>query len=197
MKLGTVGTCAAAVLVTLSVSSFWPVAAEGCVVVKRNAAPGRFVNLADGSAEPLFIVMPLGGETKKEQEPEQAPATGQKEGAGRTALLKARVDAARKAYGAAREALEQSKRIDGSILLVGKPEEVYTWSVRWLSGQQDMSAKKEDRVAALEDHLKRMKELQHRVTKQNQGGLVSSVEIAATAWYVAEAELCLAKEKAK
>src|SRR5262249_54567420 len=113
------------------------------------------------------------------------------------ALRKARLDAARNVYGAAMEALQQTKRIDGSVFLVGKPEEVYTWSVRWLSGQQDMSDKKEDRIAALEDHLKRMKGLQLRVTKQHQGKLVSSVEPAATAWYVAEAELWLAKEKAR
>jgi hypothetical protein len=112
-------------------------------------------------------------------------------------LLKARLDAAQKAQAAAMEALQQTKRTGDLVLPVGKPEEVYTWSVRWLNAQRDMSDKKDNHIAALEGHFKRMKELQQRVTKLREGGLVSSVEPAAAAWYLAEAELWLAKEKAK
>lgn len=125
------------------------------------------------------------------------PAPGQEERGAPPALLKARLDAAQKAYRAAMEGLQQTRRVGNVLLPLNKPEEVYTWSVRWLSAQQDMKGKKDDRVAALEEHLKRMKELQQRVTKQHEGGLVSSVEPAATAWYLAEAELWLAKERAK
>jgi len=37
-----------------------------CIVVKRNAVKGMFVNAAGGNAEPLFVVVRLGGEPKKE-----------------------------------------------------------------------------------------------------------------------------------
>jgi hypothetical protein len=40
-----------------------------CVVVKRNAVAGMFVNVAGGKAEPLFVVVGLGGEPKKDGEP--------------------------------------------------------------------------------------------------------------------------------
>src|SRR5262245_15025201 len=59
-----------------------------------------------------------------------------------------------------------------------------------------MSGKKEEHNAALKDHLKRMKELLQRVTKLREGGLVSSVEPSATAWYLAEAEIWLASQAA-
>ncbi|HKA55759.1 MAG TPA: hypothetical protein VKJ47_19075, partial [Candidatus Binatia bacterium] len=126
-----------------------------------------------------------------------APAPGQNEGGAPPALLKARLDAAQKAHSAAMEGLQRTRRTGDVLILVSKPEEAYTWSVRWLNAQRDMSDKKKDHITALEDHLKRMKELQQRVTKQHEGGLLSSVEPAAAAWYLAEAELWLAKEKAK
>jgi len=93
------------------------------------------------------------------------------------------------------EALGQTKRRGAVLVLLGKPEEVYTWSVRWLNAQRDMSDKKDDHIAALEGHFKRMKELQEKVTDLRE--LLPAVETPAAAWYVAEAELWLAKEKAK
>jgi hypothetical protein len=95
------------------------------------------------------------------------------------------------------EGLQQTRKMGDVLLLVSKPEEVYTWSIRWLNARRNMNGKKGDHNAALEDHFKRMKELQQRVTKLREGGLVSALEPSAAAWYVAEAELWLAKEKAK
>src|SRR5262245_39023754 len=69
-------------------------------------------------------------------------------------LPKARLDAAQKAHGAAMEGLQQTRRTGDVLLLVSKPEEVYTWSVRWLNAQRDMSGKKEDHISALKDHVK-------------------------------------------
>jgi hypothetical protein len=60
-----------------------------------------------------------------------------------------------------------------------------------------MSSKMDEQIAALEDHLKRMKELQQRVKRLHEGGLVSSLEPLAVEAYRVEAELWLAQEKAK
>ncbi len=148
-----------------------------------------------GSGDSLFIYSRAKKDGKLAPLPED-PAFGQAERGATPALLKARLDAAQKAYGAAMEGLQQTKKIDAVLLLKSNPEEVYTWSVRWLRAQQGLSNKKEDHIAALKDHLKRMKELQQRVTKLHEGGLISAIGPPAAAWYVAEAELWLASQAA-
>src|SRR5262245_28391073 len=148
-----------------------------------------------GSGDSLFVYRRAKRDGKAAPLPE-APPFGQEARGAPPALLKARLDAAQKAYDAAMEGLHQTRKTGDVLLLVNKPEEVYTWSVRWLNAQRDMSGKKEDHSAALKDHLKRMKELQQRVTKLREGGLVSSVEPSAAAWYLAEAELWLASQAA-
>jgi hypothetical protein len=126
---------------------------------------------------------------------ESLPKAPDKAGAPQ-ALLKTRLDAAQQGYDAAANALGEVKRVGNVNLLVVKPEEICTWSVRLLNAQRDMSDKQDKRIAALEEHVKRMKALENKVTELHPG-LVSSIELASARWYLAEAELWLAKEKAR
>jgi hypothetical protein len=110
-------------------------------------------------------------------------------------LLKARVAVAEKAYRAAFEGLTQTKRIGNVLIQVTeKPEEVYTWSVRWLQAQRDLSAKPEDQIAALEAHLKRMTELKKQIEMLSRD-LMPLPRVDEAEWYRLEAQLWLAKAK--
>lgn len=88
------------------------------------------------------------------------------------------------------------RRNGNTITNLGNPEEVYTWSVRLLNAQLDMSDKRDEHIAALEEHIQRMNELQKKVTAMAPDLLQGWTKSAAE-WYLAEAELRLAKEKAK
>jgi multidrug resistance efflux pump len=109
------------------------------------------------------------------------------------ALRKAFVDLARKGFEDALKASHQTRRTEALILPLARSEDMYTWSVRWLNAQRDLSPRKDDKVAALEAHLKRMKDWQQRVTQMHQTGLVTSLDVAAAQFYQAEAELWLAQ----
>jgi hypothetical protein len=112
-----------------------------------------------------------------------------------TALLKARAAAAEKAYRTAFEGLTQSKRVGNVLIQVTEnPEEIYTWSVRWLRAQQDLSSKHEDQVAALEAHVKRMTELQKKV-KDLSKDVMPNYMADRVEWYRLEAQLWLTKSK--
>jgi hypothetical protein len=113
------------------------------------------------------------------------------------ALKKARLQAAQKAYQQAINGMDQTKRSGNMLIVLAKPEEVYSWSVRWLRAQQDVNSTRENQVAALEAHLKRMKEVQPRAAAMEQAGLATVLEVAAAEFYRTEAELWLAQEKAK
>jgi hypothetical protein len=111
------------------------------------------------------------------------------------ALRKARLDQARKSYEEAMQASQQTRRVGDTVLPLARAEDVYLWSVRWLDAERGMSDRKEDRVAALEAHLKRMKELRQRVTVMAEGGLVPGLDVRAAEFYQAEAELWLAQAR--
>jgi hypothetical protein len=127
----------------------------------------------------------------------EAAKPAAKDGGNVEALAHARADAARKAYDEAAKGLQQTKRTGASLTIVTTPGEVYAWSVRWLNALRETVSTKEDRVAALEAHAKRMKELQQRVTEMARGGLLASPEVSAAEFYRVEAELRLAREKVK
>ncbi|HTU92802.1 MAG TPA: hypothetical protein VMF69_22160 [Gemmataceae bacterium] len=128
-------------------------------------------------------------EVKKPEPPKDTKAAEEM-----TALLKARVALAEKAYHESWEEFGRTQRIGNVLVLVGKPEDVYAWSVRWLKAQRDRSSKQEEQVAALEDHLKRMTELQKRV-KLVAKDLLSPRAESDAEWYRLEAQLWLAKAK--
>jgi hypothetical protein len=131
---------------------------------------------------------------KEEKKPE--PAKDAKTADEVAMLLKARIAVAEKAYHEAWEELGRTQRFGNVLILVGKPEDVYTWSVRLLQAQRDLSSKYEEQIAALEAHLKRMTELQKRVKMAVKDLLQPKAESEAE-WYRLEAQLWMVQSKAK
>jgi hypothetical protein len=76
-------------------------------------------------------------------------------------------------------------------------ERVYRWSTRWLEAEREVSARKEDQVAALEAHRERMRDLERRVQRLRGGGNATVREAAAAAFYRLEAEKWLLQAKKK
>jgi hypothetical protein len=103
-------------------------------------------------------------------------------------LMKAKADTARRAYEASVAALATGK---------ADAEKVYLWSRRLLEAQQDSSDKKADRLAALEGHLGRMKDLRKISEERYKQGAAIHADVVATDYYVAEATLWLAQAKTK
>jgi hypothetical protein len=98
-------------------------------------------------------------------------------------LNQTRVEAAKKAHALITATYRNGRE--------GKPEEIYTWSVRWLKAQQDLDGKEADRLVALKEHFQRMKELGRQAEDMVKTGIRSSVDAAAAQYYVAEAEIWL------
>jgi hypothetical protein len=73
--------------------------------------------------------------------------------------------------------------------------QVYVWSRLVLDCQREMAQKPADRIAALEEHLDRMKQLEALVTKVRRLGFGRSYDVGASAYYRAEAEYWLEREK--
>jgi multidrug resistance efflux pump len=145
----------------------------------------------------MFAVVAIPGASQADK-PEQEPGSeGKHDIGGLKAGFQARIDAAHRAYDEAVTLSQQAKRVGTVLIPLARPEDVATWSVRWLNAQREMSDKKEDYMAALEAHLKRMKELQQRVAEMTKNGLASSLDISAVEFHRTEAELWLAREKAK
>lgn len=112
-------------------------------------------------------------------------------------LMKTRLDLAKKGFEVTLIGLtEISRPAPGVNLRLVKAEEVHAWSMRWLQAERELSDKKADQIAALEDHLKRMKELEKRV-KVLIPEYAPPFEGTAAAYWIVEAEIWLAKEKAK
>ncbi len=128
----------------------------------------------------------------KEAEPDRTPKPADEI----TALRKARVALAQKGYEAAVPAVRQTQRVGNVLVQVGKPEEVYRWSVRWLQAERELSPKKADQVAALEAHLKRMTELEKMIKALSLDLLPKQVMLDGE-WYRLEAQLWLAEAKAR
>ncbi len=76
-------------------------------------------------------------------------------------------------------------------------EKLYWWSRRWREAQHDLSDKKEDRIAAAQAHLERMRKLEGWVKESRKKGFLTLVEVAAQEFYRLEAEQWLAREKGK
>jgi RNA polymerase sigma factor (sigma-70 family) len=161
-----------------------------------------FVVHRTGAEQPALKPVPVpavAADQAKAKEPEAKPKPKADKPAKTpdemTTLLKARIALAQKGYEAAVPLLTQTKRFGNVLSPVGKPEDVYNWSIRWLQAQRDMSPKHEDQVAALEAHLKRMTELKEKV-KQLARDLLLGITVDEAEWYRLEAELWLAQAKA-
>lgn len=73
----------------------------------------------------------------------------------------------------------------------------YLWSFRWMEAQRDVDAARGERFAALEAHLERMRAFANRTAELHKANLASEFELAATLYYVAEAEELLARARAQ
>lgn len=137
-------------------------------------------------------------ESKKEEKKDKKPEAAKdatKTVDEMTVLLKARAALAEKAHRAALEGLTRTKRIGNVLMQVTeKPEEIYIWSVRWLQAERDLSPKREDQIAALEAHLKRMTELKKGIESLSRD-LMPPIRVDEAEWYRLEAQLWLTKAK--
>jgi hypothetical protein len=104
-----------------------------------------------------------------------------------TELARAKLAAARTTYEAT-VAAYQAGHTDADA--------AYRWSCRWLEAERDVSDKKADRVAALEAHRDRMKALREIALARYKAGQASQADALGAGFYVAEAELWLARAKA-
>jgi hypothetical protein len=111
------------------------------------------------------------------------------------ALLKERLDEAKEAFTGESRMYQVIKLSSAWQIENDHPEKVYQYSVRWLNAQSGMIEKREDRVAAYEEHVQRMKDLQKKVIRLTD--YIPKWWNSAAEWYLAEAELWLAREKAK
>jgi hypothetical protein len=107
------------------------------------------------------------------------------------ANAKARLEAARKVY---EGSLRRYKTGPPEPLNV---EKFYWWSRRWLEAQQELATKKEDRVAAAEAHLTRMRSLEKTLRAMHKDGAALDIEVVGAEFYRLEAERWVAQAKAK
>ena len=101
-------------------------------------------------------------------------------------LAKARHVAAVKQYNET-WAYYQQARIDSY--------QVYVWSRFVLDCRRDMATKPAEHIAALEEHLGRMKKLEDLITKVRRLGFGRSYDVGSALYYRLEAELWLEKQR--
>ncbi len=112
-------------------------------------------------------------------------------------LRKDRLALAREAYQNVAVSFGEIKRPGGNIsILVTKPEEVYTWSIRLLDAERDLKPGEAAQFAALEGHIIRMKELEKKVKLLVPSVIAPKGESEAE-WYRLEAQHWLAQAKIK
>jgi hypothetical protein len=75
-------------------------------------------------------------------------------------------------------------------------ETLYLWSRRWMEAEQETNDKKEDRAAAAQAHLERMKKLEDLVKKLHDVGALAGADPAAAEFYRLEAERLVLLAKA-
>jgi hypothetical protein len=120
----------------------------------------------------------------------QGPAAGKKPDAAR-ANSQARLEAARTVYQG------WLKRHNETGEVKWDPEFLYRWSRRWLEAERELAEKKEQRVAASEAHLARMRRLEELLNRQMQAHEAARYEAAAATFYRLEAERWVTQAKAQ
>jgi hypothetical protein len=117
-----------------------------------------------------------------------SPAAGADEKAAENA--RARAAAAEKAY----KGIFQRSQVDPTSPL--DVERLYQWSRRWLEAERELADKKEERVAAAQAHLDRMKKLEEVVRGWHRKGLLPPADVPAVEFYRLDAERRLAQARA-
>jgi hypothetical protein len=98
------------------------------------------------------------------------------------ANARARVEAARMVYQSILALHQENPNVEPF-----DAEKRYRWSRRWMEAQRDVSAKKENQVAAIKGHLLRMKTLE-KVVKSMTKETMALYEAKAVEFYRLEAE---------
>lgn len=81
--------------------------------------------------------------------------------------------------------------------VAGAVEELYQWSGRWLEAELDLGADAAARTAALKAHLDRMKEVEKMAVALAKTGQGRDSDAAASRYFRTQAELWLARGRAK
>jgi hypothetical protein len=79
----------------------------------------------------------------------------------------------------------------------GTLEEVYLWSVRWLTAQRDTTADKQTLADFADSHLKRMVAVETHVAKMVSAGISPVSDQTAAEYFRAEAEMWSAQAHGK
>jgi hypothetical protein len=74
-------------------------------------------------------------------------------------------------------------------------EHLHRWSLRWLAAQRETSDKPADQMAALKAHLARMRDLAKMAKSGKKGGTLAAYDVAATEFFLLEAEKLLEAAK--
>jgi len=101
-------------------------------------------------------------------------------------LVKSRTDAAAKVYASS---LAKWKAGTGTV------DQIAAWSVRWLGALREAPLRGAKLKTALAEHLARMTDLEKAVVDAVNAGTASPVDAEAVAYYLAEAELWVARGK--
>jgi hypothetical protein len=101
-------------------------------------------------------------------------------------LAQGRVDGAAKIYAGL---LARWQSGQGTI------DEVAGWSVRWLGAQRDQGLRGKPLKKALEDHRDRMKAVEASARDRVKAGAAPVIELEQATYFLAEAELWLARGK--
>jgi hypothetical protein len=104
-------------------------------------------------------------------------------------LLQARLTAAREAYALTEKALLTRTNFDA--------ESLSRWSLRILEAQRPLCKNKDEVIAAAQEHLDRMSELEKTARKLVEVGVMPRNEMAAARYYRAEAEILLFQARGK
>ena len=76
-------------------------------------------------------------------------------------------------------------------------EELYTWSRRWLDAELDLAANKDERVAAHQRQLDRMKDWEKQAEAMAAAGQGRQSDASAAAYYRTQVELLLTQAQGR
>lgn len=116
----------------------------------------------------------------------------------KTDNAKARADAARRVYESLWDPSSQKGLGDktiqsGTITL----DRAYTWSHRWMEAAEQAADKTEDKIAAVQAHVDRMRKVEAYVKVQLEKQSATAADMAAQEYYRLAAEWDLARAKGK
>ena len=106
------------------------------------------------------------------------------------ALAKARVDAAKETY----QGMVKHRQFDPNGPSF---ESIYTWSHRWMEGEQALATNQTGKLAALQSHFDRMKEWESVISEFSKKGLAPAYEVSQGRYNRLEAESWLADANKK